>query len=1197
MKFLCKGFRDVGHGFLSMAIIFGFCLIATGAWAQASMGTLTGTVTDPQGAVVPSAKVEAKNLETNSVATAVTSAAGVYTIPSLKPGQYQVTASAPGFKKYANNGVTLQVSDRLQLDFKLQVGAVSETVQVTGQAPLLETGTASMGTVIAEEQINNLPVLNGNVMTLMRMTVGFVNTQGSTADGTTPWSSGTLSNYNVNGSDGFNAEYKLDGSPNTNREGQGDRNANQLSIVPPSDSVGEFKTQTNTYDAENGRSSGGSISISLKSGTNKWHGTLYEYFRNTMFNANSVANKLTKTDRSPMHWNQPGGMISGPVIKDKLFFMFSTESDIQHISNPLSIEVPTALEKQGNFSEHQRTIYDPNSTDTNTADACPPGPPAPGQTCNYGNRQTILAGPDNNYTIDPAYLQSHVSPVAQRILGYLPDPNLNAPFGQSNLNITPNMVFNLYHTYVGRLDYNINGKNTFFATYNHDNYHQTGGTQGFVPEVSNASKSYRYNDAVTLTLTSILKPNFIATSRIGYSRHVVKSVPYAWGYDPSNLGISGLPALNFPSIALTYSAGGGPGGPGGPPPGGGGPGGGTSGLIGSSGTSATYNNVYSGGETFSKVVGAHSLKFGGEFRTMLDNYLTPSSSSGSFTFDSTFTQQNYQTGDNSSGDPTASLLLGVATSGSVPVNVALAYCDHYYGLFIQDDWRVMSKLTLNLGLRWDYESPETERHDRAAVGFDNWTPYMIGDYQAIGGLIYAKGGNRMSYPRDFTKIQPRFGMAYQITKDLVFRGGWGLQASPTSSFPSTGDYTATTTFISSVNNNLTPNPDVSLSNPYPSGIAQPTGNSLGLLSYLGQSYSYYDSRHKTPTNHSFSAGFEYQLPFKMMISASYVGQRSSNHNVDSGFDANAIPWAQYEEWGKSGVLDQQVNNPFFNYVAVGSSLHTSTITNAQYLKPYPQFSGVTENGLNLAKRYYDGLQLQFEKRMSAGLMVMANYTWSKTQARDSYLNGGHDGINALFKQIIPSDRTKVYNIAASYNLPFFKHSNGIAKQTLGGWNASTTITYQSGQPVGQLMGMNWTGASLKPAHQSFNRWFNTCYTDTTGARVVGPGGCESDSETVAWNQLGPYDRKTTALFLGQVRSPATPLKAGINSSVYKDFPFLERYKATFRGEVYNLFNTPAYGGGFAGLGTNIGTPSFGTVTTTSAANEPRIFQFSLKLSF
>jgi hypothetical protein len=1175
------------HLLIGCCMLLGLLMLVSPVlWSQESKSTIAGTVTDPQGALVPAAKVEFKNLGTNLVSSTATTGAGVYSMTTLNPGQYDVTVSAAGFKSSVRSNIELRVGARMELDFRLEIGAVSETVEVTGQAPLLETGTASQGTVIGQSQITNLPVLNNNVFTLMRLTVGAVNTQGSTPDSTRPWDSDTLSNYNVTGSDGYSSEYLLEGSPNTNRGTKmGDKNASQISAVPPSDSVGEFKMQTNTYDAEFGRSGGGVVNISLRSGTNAFHGSLYEYWRNDILNANSVQNINQKKGRDPVRWNQPGGSLTGPIIKDKLFFMFSMEAIRQHIPSPAQLTVPTLAEREGDFSQ---TIG------------------ANGQPIKvYDSTTTTMAGPGQFVRTEfpgSKIPTQRMDPVALKLLQYIPKPNIIAPRGQANLLVSPNVVFNTYNTYVSRVDYTLSSKNSLYATFNHSDYHKTGGTQAFENIQASPSSETKQNDnAITLNFTSLLTTNFVSTSRVNFSRHTNNSLPYGFGFNPSSLGfpsslVPQLPALTFPSITLqagTVGGGGGPGGPGGPPgppgpPGGGGGGG----LIGSSGTTFYVDNTYTFGQTFSLVVAQHALKFGAEFRAMLNNNSSAEdpavvSSSGSFTFNPGFTQANPNAYDGNSGDPTASFLLGYPSSGSVPTGSAYSYANRYIGLFLQDDWRVSNKLTLNLGLRWDYESPESERFNRVVTGFDTTTPYPLGNTTVRGGLKFGNSNNRYAYKKDLNNFQPRIGFAYRVSNKLVFRGGYGFESTPQSTFPASTGFSTTTSMV-------TQNPDFTpaniLSNPFPAGLSSPTGNSLGLQTYLGRSLSVIYPDHIVPVQRNFTLGFQYELPFRSVISVTYAMLRQTERSIALSWDMNQIPSAQYFAMGPA--LQQQVTNPYAGLLP-GTSFNGPMIQLGQLLRPYPQFDSINLSGVTNAKRWYDSMQAQFEKRLSQGLMVMWNYTFAKSIGQDQYLNGGHDAIDDLVKCIIPPDRTHVFNFAASYNLPFAANSKGITRQLLAGWNASTTISYQSGQPIGPLQGMTWTGADLIPANQTNQHWFNTCTLNQQGQRQ----NCASASEPVVWKLLGQFDRATMPSFLSQVRGKPTPLVAGVNLAVFKNFAVTERSKIEFRAEFFNLFNTPAWGGGFSGLDTNAGSPTFGQISMTSQANQPRVGQLALRFTF
>jgi hypothetical protein len=1127
-------------------------------WGQESRATLAGTVTDPQGALVPGANVEAKNMQTNVVSTTVTSGAGVYSISALNPGQYEITVSAAGFKSSVQSNVELRVGARRQLDFKLEVGAVSETVEVTGEAPLLETGTASQGTVIAQAQISNLPVLNNNVMTLMKFTAGAVATGGLTTDTSTPWSSGALSNYNVNGSDGFNAEYMLDGAPNSNQEQLNWRGPNMISVVPPSDAVGEFKVQTNTYDAEYGRSGGGLVNVSLKSGTNEFHGSLYEIVRNDIFNANSSTNKSrlpTPLDRPPVRWNQPGGSVTGPVIKDKLFFMFSYEAIRQRIPSPVNMVVPTLLEREGDFSKtlapngQPIKIYDPTTT---VQDA----------SGNYVRTEFTGSKVPTN----------RMDPVALNIRGYIPQPNMaNIPRGQPNLILSPNSVANTYNTYTTRVDYQMSSQNSLYATFNHDDYIQNGGTQGYEdPAASSRSETLRGNNAVNLNFTAVPTANFVSVSRVSFARHTTETTPYALGFDPASLGfpsslVAQLPALSFPTITL------GGGGAGGPP----------------GGSPRTIDNTWSFGQTFSKVASKHALKFGGEFRVTLNNPIRVRSTSGSYSFSSGFTQANpLQQGDPFSGDATASFLLGYASGGSVPTGLAVSYANRYYALFLQDDWRVSNNLTLNMGFRWDVETPKTERFNRVVVGFDTTTEYPLStDVMLKGGLVYGSKYKRTAYDSDLNNFQPRIGFSFKVTDKLVIRGGYGISFTPTVEIPASTGYTATTSMVP-MNPNFTP-ANV-LSNPYPNGINVPTGDSLGLSTNLGQSVTYLYSDHATPKVQSISIGFQYELPFRTVANVSYASSRSSQISVPK--QQNGIPGAQWQAMGMS--LADQVPNPYAGLLP-GTPLNGPKITREQSLRPYPQFSGdggVGEEARSVGMSFYDALQIQFEKRLSKGLMVLFNYTWGKSLGQREYYNEAHDRPEDLTRSIIPPDRKYVFNLAASYNLPFAANTTGVTRALLYGWNASTTITWQSGQPIGPIVGTDWTGVDPTLENPTMQRYFNTCTLNQANGQRQN---CASASEPVAWLLLAPYKLKSTPVFYDVLRSPATPLKAGVNAAFFKQFLLTERYRIEFRADMFNLLNSAA----FTSLtGGPPFVPTFGQIANTQT-NEPRVGQISLKLTF
>jgi hypothetical protein len=495
---------------------------------------------------------------------------------------------------------------------------------------------------------------------------------------------------------------------------------------------------------------------------------------------------------------------------------------------------------------------------------------------------------------------------------------------------------------------------------------------------------------------------------------------------------------------------------------------------------------------------------------------------------------------------------------------------------------------VNLGLRWDYETPSTERYNRLISGFDPNAVYPVGSNGVVfkGGLVYANSVNRFGYKPDKNNIQPRFGFAYKVTEKLVLRGGYGIASSPQLEIPPTTGFSQTTNMVTSFDQNATP--ANTLSNPYPDGIMRPTGNTLGYATNLGQGVSYYWADRETPLSQSFSFGLQYELPYQTVLNLSYAGERMNKHQPQGNREDNAIPKAQWIALGNSA--GDMVPNPYFGLFP-GTQLNGPMIPRYQLLLPYPQFTSVGRSGYTAGKRWYDAMQLQAEKRLSHGLMVIFNYTFSKSLGQIEYLNGGHDAPDEFSKSIIPPDRQHVSNLAASYALPFAANTSGVTRQLLYGWNVSTTITYQSGQPLGPLVGMDWTGAQIKLDNSTNQRYFNTCNLGVDGQRH----NCASASEPIAWRILGPYGASSirqNPVFSDQLRGPHNPYKSGVSAAFFKQFKITEGSKLELRGEFFNLFNTPA----FTSLTTMPFLPTFGVVDARQT-NEPRQGQLSLRYSF
>src|SRR5262245_15248237 len=569
---------------LAFALIC-FCAIAA---AQENRATIVGTVTDPQGNALPNATIKATNTETNAATSTTSNESGLYTLPFLPVGKYQISVSANGLKTVVRDRIELRVGDRIQLDFSMEVGVVTETVNVTSQAPLLDTATASRGQVIDESKVRDLPLLGRNpfLLSLLVSGVHIQNTQGSISF--RPFDNGGMDNISINGGRPTTNEFLIDGALNTATE----RGAvGSLSFVPSLDTMQEFRVQSNTYDAQFGRTGGGTINVSLKGGTNKLPGALYHYFRNDVLNANSYQNNAAKVERTAFRWNQPGAVVDGPVYipglyngRDKTFFMFNWEKIISSIPAPETRTVPTLEQRNGDFSKTLQangqpiTIYDPLTT-----------------TCTGNNcARTAFA---NN--VIPA---NRIDPVAKKILDFIPKPNQagNAQ-GFFNLFASPNARTDEYDQFIVRMDHNLSDRHKLSGRWVRNNRHEVRGLAGYEEPASPFFLHYRKNPGGGLDLTSTLSPTLVSNFKINFIRHEFAIQQYGDGFDITQLSFSAalakqVPHQFFPRLSFTdYSS------------------------IGNTGSQFTFSDASSFSETLNKTVGSHSLKFGGEVRFLRED--------------------------------------------------------------------------------------------------------------------------------------------------------------------------------------------------------------------------------------------------------------------------------------------------------------------------------------------------------------------------------------------------------------------------------------------------------------------------------------------------------------------------------------------------------------------------------------------------
>lgn len=1122
----CRGLALFVFSILFVPVIF----------PQQFQATLTGTVTDASGAKAPGVKVEIKNVGTGVTTTLTTNQDGTYEAPFLQPGNYTVTASAEGFKTAVKSNIDLRVGDRSTADFVLQVGGVSEQITVSSGVQQIETTTADLGQVIGAKSTAQLPLLGRNPFQLITVASGVQHTPALASRSDRPFDNGGMDAYNINGSRTFTNEFLLDGTPDDSSEGVG--TPNNLTIAPPPDGASEFRVQTSTYDAQYGRTGGGTVNVGLKSGTNGLHGAVYDYWRNTVLNANTFDGNLSGQGKVPFHWNQPGVEVDGPIMLPKLydgrnrtFFMYNWEDVRDTIPYPQTYTVPTTAERAGDFSGlvnasgQPVTIYDPLST--------------------------VAAGGTYTRTFFPGNIipANRLDPVSVKMLPYLPLPNTAGNgLGQNNFTDPSNSRGDKYDIHTFRLDHYISERNKFFVDVLRSNRHEVNGYAGYNPAASPLYLHWRTNTAAAADLTTIMSPTLVLDSRIGFNRHDFAIQRHAAGFDPTQLGfpssfVSQLGALSFPQISMGsyfHSP--------------------ACGCFGYTGSSYTFTNTYSWSETLSKVLGRHSLKTGLNFRVIQNNDANPTSSAGTFSFTRQFTQQNPLQANTLSGDEFASFLLGTPQSGSVPINEAFAFQSRYYALFLQDDWRVNDRLTINLGARWDYESPNTERYNRQNRGFDisALSPLQVPGRTLHGGLLFTSSSNRYPFERDYNNYQPRLGLAYKLSRTTVFRAGYGLTYLPTFDIGYNNGFSVSTGFISSTNGGLTP--ANYLSNPFPGGILQPAGSSLGLATLLGQGFTYADPNRVIPFVHQFSAQIQQQLPWQMLLGVGYAGSRTRELQVAKGI--NEIPAGDLAL--ANGLLNP-VPNPFYNLLP-GSNINTPQVPLQQLLRPFPQYLGITQANSPYGYSSYDSLQVNLDKRFSHGLNFIVSYTYSKALEATSYLNP-QDSFDNPARTLSNFDAPHRFSVAGGYALPFFNTGRGWKNAVLGGWQVNAITYIQSGLPVagptnaggGPSMSTNYvpntggavsTGISpLLPNTTTLGQQFNTCTVTLTGARQ----NCATPTQPAAWRIQSPYELTTQSLWLPGVRSRRPPQ---VNMSLFKTFNLTEAVHLQFRAEGFNLTNTP-----------------------------------------
>lgn len=1180
----------------------GVCILALASltgllYAQEFRAVLKGHVVDPSGSAVPQAKASVRNVETNQAVEAVSDELGDFTVPFLQPGSYEVSVTAAGFKAYRRTELVLRVGQTAALSIRLDIGDLAETVQVTSEAPLLDAVKADRGMVIDNQRVTEMPLNGRNPIMISAMLPG-VNFN-SAVIYFRPFDNGAINQWSINGSGGAKTEYLLDGAPNNAQAG-----ANNIAAVPGVDAVAEFKIQTNSYDAQYGRTGGGVMNISLKSGTNTLHGTVYEFARRSGWDANTFQNNAARPSvPRPLHvLDQYGFQVDGPVYLPKLydgrnrtFFMFNLERYQEE--NPVTIlnSFPELDMRTGDFSKlrnpqgAQIVIYDPTT----------------GNAANSYTR-TPFAG----NLIPP----SRVNPIASKILSYFPKPNTVTP-GQtySSLNyLVPSADANQrerYKTYTTKFDQNL-GNHRFFVRHIYTNRDLLRSVNGIFDGPGNDGyfPFLRNNTGAVADWVSIVNPTNVFNLRVSFNRYIEGSgVGQNEGFDITTLGFPAALAAALPNGQWfqVYN------------------------FAGYSRLGSTsyygYTNNFAIHPSITRIQGAHNIKAGLDMRWIQYNDQTTGQP---FSTNSTagFTQRNWQQSDALSGNSIATFLLGTPASVTSTWNVQPSYLGSYFSPYIQDDWKVARRLTLNLGLRWDFNVPPKERYNRMNRGFDQKVVNSVDKLVAnrsllsgpvLGSLLFAGVNGNPELAANLYKkaIQPRLGAAFQLNDKTVLRGGWGrYYVNPSNDYFQTNGFSQTTALDVSLDGGRTPIPNV-LNNPAPNGIPAPPGSTLGDLSYLGRGFNFVNSDFRLPYVDHFSFGIQRQLFLNSKIEVSYVGSRG--RDVQSNKPINNYPAALRDTCnpltgGRVNNCSDLVANPFYNLAPfIGTSLYTNAnIARSTLAQRFPAFGGLTEVARNDGKTWYNSLQVSYEVRSRRGLNLMLAYTLSKQIDQvgwnDVYTDTMQRGLTAF-------DRTHVLTSSAVYELPIgpgrsvLGNSGGVLGRIVGGWQLNWMVIYGSGKPWALPNGLYLRESKNSSIDWSQSRVWGVQTSSRNGvtaacvARMANDGviamqpfsvnaGC-TDYAFLATPSFSP---RYVPTYDGRLRGMS---QQNLDFSINKTTRIAERVRIQFRAEAFNLLNR--YYVDRQGFVNDLNNALFGSLDKATVGtlntNAPRNVQLGVKL--
>ena len=1131
---------------LALPFLFAFPLLA-------QQGIL-GNVTDGSGAAVPGASIRIINTGTNAAFSTTTNAEGFYTAPTLAVGSYSVTAERQGFKKSVRNGITLQVDQRAEVNFRLDIGETSESIEVTGEAPLVDTSSATVGKVVENRRIADLPLNGRNALALVMLTPGVKSQAGPTNSGFVDRGT-ALSAISINGGPSSLNSFVIDGG-NNNSAFLADVNVN-----PTVDAVQEFKVQSNVMSAEFGFTAGGVVNIVTRSGTNAPHGSAYYFIRNDAFDSR---NAFAAT-KSPFRYNQYGGTFGGPVILPKIydgrnrtFFFFNYEGWRNNRFQSNILSVPTAAQRGGDFSNVRDAngnlipIYDPSTTAANPSGS--------------GYVRSVFAG-----NVIPT---SRLDPVSQKMLQFYPTPNRTPTNAFTNANNWIGQVSENRHMdqYTIKADQQVTSKNALSGRFLYYKHFNNNGFNSALPDPNVRQRLDDYlNYNITLNDTHSFTPTLLNEFRISVARQAFPFQAYSYNQGwISKLGLpSSVPEGTLPRVDNGLA----------------GFGAFTVGLRGST-TWQFFDAV-------TRIVGGHTMKFGVDVRLQQANNYQREVPSGQFSFAAALTNNPQATAG--TGSQLATFLLGSVSSATITRYAGESEKGYSESFFFQDDWKASRRLTFNLGLRYDYQPWGTERNH----GTSNFDPFARNPQNNLQGRMEYASVDYGAGPMDnvHTNFGPRFGFAWDVTGNskTILRGGYAIfypQVFYRDYFGNTAGFANTTTSYNPPggNSNLAA---FQFKDGLPTPYTEPLGASLGPGYLLSQGVNWDQGQEKVPMSQQWTLSLQRMLPGKWMVDAAYSANKAA-HLAASSYDYNQLD-PQYNTLGNA--LQDQVANPYTGIVS--GSLGGATISRSQSLKPFPYYSGVTVRLPHLGSSIYHALLFNAERRLSNGVALLASYTFGKlisdsavvpsnfgaveVGSDNGYQNGKYN--RRAERSLDPTDVAQRLVLSGIFELPFGKgkrwnSDNAVVGRMISGWQLNLISTIQGGLPLA-IRGAsnnlanrpNSTGASAKLDNPTSDRWFDT-------RQFVNP-------PAYTFGNLGRT--------MPDLRSPGI---VDFDLSVIKDTAINEKMKLQFRGEAFNFVNhrnlgTPgsSFSPGSNGLNAS---STFGVITS---ARDPRIMQFGMKLIF